>query len=86
MNVGQEPARQPCKDSRRSSLDALGTEELEGILIDLLVVKYPGIEQEDIDCLLHALDAGAVDQVQQVEADMAVKSARWKQAAAEVDQ
>ena len=59
----------------------LGSSELKQILIDLLVVKYPGIEQGDIDRLMNALDAGALDRVERIEADMAVKSARWKRAA-----
>lgn len=62
-------------------LDALPNGELERILIELLIVKYPGIEQADIERFFHALDVGNVEQVERIEADMALKSARWKQAA-----
>jgi hypothetical protein len=62
-------------------LDALPSGELERILIELLIVKYPGIEQSDVERFFHALDVGDVEQVERIEADMALKSARWRQAA-----
>ena len=63
------------------NLDALPSGELEHILIELLIVKYPGIEQSDVERFFHALDVGDVEQVERIEADMALKSARWKRAA-----
>jgi len=63
------------------NLDALPSGDLEHILIELLIVKYPGIEQSDVELFFHALDVGDVEQVERVEADMALKSARWKRAA-----
>jgi hypothetical protein len=62
-------------------LDALPSGDLERILIELLIVKYPGIEQADVERFFHALDVGDVEQVERIEADMALKSARWKRAA-----
>ena len=62
-------------------LDALPSGDLEHILIELLIVKYPGIEQTDVERFFHALDVGDVEQVEAIEADMALKSARWKRAA-----
>lgn len=67
-------------------LDQLLTCELEQILVRMLIVKYPGIEQCDVDCLLKAIEAGNVGQIEQTEADMAFKSARWLLAVIEVDQ
>lgn len=81
MSSEMEPDTQPCEEDDALLLASLGSCELEQILIDLLVVKYPGIEQRDIERLLQALDTGAVDRVERIEADMAVKSARWKRAA-----
>jgi len=57
------------------------TRQLEEVLIDLLTVKYPGIEQADIDRFFHALDTGNVEQIEQTEADIAEKSALWQRAA-----
>jgi hypothetical protein len=72
-------------DRTASSVDGLDVEGLEQVLVDLLIVKYPGIEQQDIDRMFWALDVGAMDQVEEIEADMAVKSARWRLAALDVD-
>jgi hypothetical protein len=66
-------------------VDNLRERELERMLADLLIVKYPGIEQEDIDRFFRALDVGDLDQVAQAEADIAFKSAQWKLAAMEMD-
>ena len=65
-------------------LDALPSGDLEHILIELLIVKYPGIEQSDVERFFHALDIGDVERVERIEADMALKSARWRQAALEL--
>jgi hypothetical protein len=62
-------------------LDALPSGELEHILLELLIVKYPGIEQADVESFFYALDLGDLEQVERIEADMALKSARWRQAA-----
>ena len=71
----------PTANLNDLDLDALPSGELEHILLELLIVKYPGIEQADVERFFHALDAGDLDQVERIEADMALKSARWKQAA-----
>ena len=71
----------PSANSSRLDLDALPRGDLEEILIELLIVKYPGIEQIDVERFFHALDAGDVEQVERIEADMALKAARWTQAA-----
>ena len=68
-------------DLNELDLDALPSGDLERILIELLIVKYPGIEQSDVERFFHALDVGDVEQVERIEADMALKSARWRQAA-----
>ena len=62
-------------------LNALPSGDLERILLELLIVKYPGIEQADVERFFQALDVGDLEQVERIEADMALKSARWKQAA-----
>ena len=79
MNVPDQPSGKPS----RLDLDALPKGDLEEILIELLIVKYPGIEQTDVKRFFHALDIGDVELVERIEADMAVKSARWKRAALE---
>jgi hypothetical protein len=66
---------------RDLDLDVLPSGDLERILIELLIVKYPGIEQIDLERFFHALDLGDVEQVERIEADMAEKTARWSQAA-----
>jgi hypothetical protein len=82
MNSAQEPPR-PA-NPERFDLDALPSGDLEEILIELLIVKYPGIEQTDVERFFHALDVGDIEQVERIEADMALKSARWKRAALEL--
>ncbi len=74
-----------CPEQNLPDLDRLLIGELEQILINMLVVKYPGIEQCDVDYLLAAIETGNIDRIEQVEADMAQKSARWMTAALEVD-
>ena len=59
------------------NLDDLLVGELEQMLTRMLIVKYPGIEQQDIERLFQAIDAGDLDLIEQTEADMAQKSARW---------
>jgi hypothetical protein len=71
----------PSANRSRLDLDALPRGDLEEILIELLIVKYPGIEQADVERFFHALDVGDVEQVERIEADIAQKSARWTQAA-----
>jgi hypothetical protein len=71
----------PSANQNRLDLNALPKGDLEEILIELLIVKYPGIEQIDVERFFHALDVGDVEQVERIEADMAQKSARWTQAA-----
>jgi len=71
----------PSTNQSRLDLDALPKGDLEEILIELLIVKYPGIEQTDVERFFQALDAGDVEQVERIEADMALKAARWTQAA-----
>ena len=73
--------RSPPQRPGELDLEAMADIELERVLIDLLSVKYPGIEQTDIERFFHALDAGNLDQVERIEADMAQKSAQWKLAA-----
>ena len=71
----------PSANQSRLDLNALPKGDLEEILIELLIVKYPGIEQADVEHFFHALDIGDVEQVERIEADMALKSARWTKAA-----
>jgi len=86
MNRPRDEATLPLEDKTRSSLDGLDVPALEQVLVDLLVVKYPGIEQSDVDRFLAALDHGRVDEVERVEADMALKSQRWQRAAQDLVQ
>jgi hypothetical protein len=60
--------------------------ELEQMLTRMLIVKYPGIEQQDIDRLFRAIDIGNLDLIAQTEADLAQKSARWMAAMMAFDQ
>lgn len=60
--------------------------ELEQMLVHMLIVKYPGIEQADIERLLKAIRIGDLERIGQTEADMAHKSARWMLAALDIDQ
>jgi hypothetical protein len=61
----------------RLDFSSLCAHELEQILANLLVVKYPGIEQADLDRFFLALAELNLEKVEQIEADMAQKSARW---------
>jgi hypothetical protein len=67
------------------SLSDLSVGVLEEMLIDLMVVKYPGVEQSDLDRLLHALSEGDLVVVAQIEADIAEKSAEWMRAILRMD-
>lgn len=71
--------------SRDIDLENLGEHELEKVLAQLLVVKYPGVEREDIEQFFKALTGGDIGGVEQVEADLAAKSARWKLAGLDLD-
>ncbi|MBN1935004.1 MAG: hypothetical protein JW934_10085 [Anaerolineae bacterium] len=75
-----------CTEREPFDLDHLLTCELEQMLVSMLVVRYPGIEQCDVDRLLTAIATGNVDQIGQAEADMALKSAQWMTAVLKVDQ
>jgi hypothetical protein len=75
----------PPERSGELDLEAMRSEQLERILANLLTVKYPGIEQADIDRFFHALDTGSLEQIEQTEADIAEKSALWQRAAVDLD-
>jgi hypothetical protein len=72
--------------SSEADFDSLRTRELESILTSLLIVKYPGIEQADLDRFFEALGKLDLEKVEQIEADMAQKSARWMLAALDLEQ
>ena len=76
---------QPDGSPNEWSLSDLSVGVLEEILIDLMVVKYPGVEQPDLDRLLHALSEGDLVAVAQIEADIAEKSAEWMRAVLGMD-
>lgn len=76
---------QPCTQSDDLNLDDLSVGVLEEIFADLMVVKYPGVEQSDIEHLLAALNDGDLGLAGQIEADIAQKSARWMRAVLDVD-
>jgi hypothetical protein len=76
---------QPCTQSDDLNLDDLSVGVLEEIFADLMVVKYPGVEQSDIERLLAALNDGDLGLAGQIEADIAQKSARWMRAVLDVD-
>ena len=67
------------------SLSDLSVGVLEDMLIDLMVVKYPGIEQADIDRLLAALRGSDLGLVSDIEADVAEKSSLWMRAMLDID-
>ena len=77
--------RQPCREPVEWTLGDLSVGVLEEILIDLMIVKYPGVEQPDINRLLAALRASDLNLVSKIEADIAEKSARWMRAILDVD-
>ena len=81
MNSENSPPHRPDE----LDLEAMQNQQLEDILIDLLTVKYPGIEQADIDRFFRALDTGSLEQIEQTEADIAEKSALWQRAAVDLD-
>jgi hypothetical protein len=81
MNAEKNPPNRPGE----LDLVHMRREELEEVLIDTLIVKYPGIEQADIERLLHVLDTGSAEQIEQTEADIAEKSALWQRAARALD-
>ena len=81
MNSENSPPKRP----NELDLQAMQTRQLEQMLVDLLTVKYPGIEQADIERFFHALDAGNIDQIEQTEADIAEKSALWQRAAIDLE-
>jgi hypothetical protein len=85
MSAGARAHGEPRRGPDHSGLDELTTRQLEAILVELLIVKYPGIEEQDIDRFFHALNRGAIDQVEQIEADLAQKSAIWRQARGQDD-
>jgi len=76
---------QPCTQPGDLNLDDLSVGVLEEIFADLMVVKYPGVEQSDIERLLAALNDGDLGLAGQIEADIAQKSARWMRAVLDVD-
>lgn len=85
MNQRRHRQKPPLGSLGRPSLDDMGIQDLEQVLVDLLIIKYPGVDEDDIVRMFEALRAGAMDQVGQIEADMAQKSARWSQAALDAE-
>ena len=85
MDTERLPENQPRQKRQELDLDHMREDELEQILMNLLIVKYPGIEQEDIDRLFVALDVGDIERVEQLEADIAFKSAQWKLAVLDME-
>ena len=81
-----ERTRPSGTETSQFNLDALLVVELEQMLTRMLIVKYPGIEQQDVDRLFRAIDAGNLDLLEQIEADLAQKSARWMAAILAFDQ
>jgi len=76
---------QSCTQPKDLDLDDLSVGILEEIFADLMIVKYPGVEQADVERLLEALNVGDLGLVEQIEADIAEKSARWMRAVLDVD-
>jgi hypothetical protein len=81
MNSEYSPPNRPGE----LDLQAMQTRQLEQILVNMLTVKYPGVEQADIKRFFHALDAGNIEQIEQTEADIAEKSALWQRAAIDLE-
>ena len=77
--------RWPARESDQLSLSDLSTSVLEEMLMDLMVAKYPGVEQTDVERLLAALRDGDLGLVSHVEAGIALKSAQWLRAVLSVD-
>jgi indolepyruvate ferredoxin oxidoreductase alpha subunit len=80
-----ETESQPAQRAGDLELQHMRQEELELVLVDLLIVKYPGIEQPDVYRFFEALDAGDIEDVERIEADIAFKSAQWKMAALDLE-
>jgi hypothetical protein len=76
---------QSCTESEGLNLGDLSVGVLEEVFADLMIIKYPGVEQADVVRLLGALNAGDLGLVEQIEADIAEKSARWMRAVLDVD-
>ena len=76
---------QPCEQLSELNLGDLSASVLEEVLADLMIAKYPGIEQEDINCLLAALRNGDLGLIEQIEADIAEKSAHWMRAVLDIE-
>jgi hypothetical protein len=74
-----------CSGQGGLDLDKLPVEVLEQVLFDLMVIKYPGVEQPDLEQLLRALSAGDLALVAEIEANIALKSAQWSQAVIDLD-
>jgi hypothetical protein len=77
--------RQSSDQSDEWSLGDLSVCVLEEMLLDLMIVKYPGIEQSDIDRLLGALRDSDLSLVSEIEADVAEKSSLWMHAMLDID-
>ena len=75
-----------CSGSNDQSLDDMSVELLEQVLFDLMVVKYPGVERADLARLLKALNGGDLARVEEIEADIALKSAQWSRAVLNLDE
>jgi hypothetical protein len=86
MNLRRHRQKPSIENLGRPGLDDMDIQDLEQVLVDLLIIKYPGVDEDDIVRLFEALRAGAMDQVGQIEADMAHKSARWRQAVLDAEQ
>ena len=76
---------QPCARPEDLNLDDLSVGVLEEVFADLMIVKYPGVEQADVQRLLAALNDGDLVLVARVEADIAQKSAQWMRAVLDFD-
>jgi hypothetical protein len=76
---------QPSAQSEDLNLDDLSVGVLEEVFADLMIVKYPGVEQADVRRLLAALNDGDLALVARVEADIAQKSAQWMRAVLDFD-
>jgi hypothetical protein len=74
-----------CSGQGDLGLDQLPVQALEQVLVDLMVVKYPGVEQSDLERLLRALGAGDLALVEEIEANIALKSAQWSKAVMDLD-
>jgi len=84
-SMTNERAPRPREQPDELDLGDLSVGILEEMLADLMIVKYPGVEQVDIECLLSALAKGDLNLVTKVEADIAEKSAQWMRAILRVD-